>query len=128
MARLGDFGAKMDAELAANPRLNELFQLELARLKLADQIFRARRERKMSQASLAQLIGTKQPTVARMERPDYTNYTVKTLAKVAAATGYRLDVQLVRLVPHGRATKTTAGKFGFKRVPGRSPKRAKLVS
>jgi transcriptional regulator with XRE-family HTH domain len=106
MARIVDFGAKMDAELAANPRLNELFQRELTRLKLAEQIASARNGMNLSQHVLAERIGTKQPTVARMERADYTNYNVRTLAKVAAATGHRLDV---RLVPLSRARRTGKG-------------------
>jgi transcriptional regulator with XRE-family HTH domain len=73
---------------------------ELTRLKLANQIAAARQRRGLSQRALGERIGTKQPTVARMERADYTGYTVTTLAKIAAATGAMLDV---RIVPRPRA-------------------------
>ena len=49
----------------------------------------------LSQAALAQRIGTQQSGVARMENAGCTSYTTNTLAKIAAATGSRLDVRFV---------------------------------
>jgi len=89
------FTAYMDKTLGTDAELNAAFQRELARLKLANQITAARQKRGLSQRALAERIGTKQPTVARMERADYTGYTVTTLAKIAAATGAVLDVRIV---------------------------------
>jgi transcriptional regulator with XRE-family HTH domain len=74
--------------------LNAAFQRELARLQLAHQIAAVRKRAGLSQAQLAERIGTKQTGVARMERAGYTGFTTTTLAKIAAATGARLDVQL----------------------------------
>ena len=99
---------KIRQDLAADPELNELFQKELAELKLAEQIQAARQSAKLSQAGLAERIGTKQAGVARMERADYTGYTVTTLAKIAAATGSRLDVRLVPI----RVVDTVTGRSG----------------
>ncbi len=90
-----NFTAYMDKRLGADAALDAAFQRELARLKLANQIVAARQKRHLSQRALAERIGTKQPTVARMERADYTGYTVTTLAKIAAATGAMLDVRIV---------------------------------
>jgi ribosome-binding protein aMBF1 (putative translation factor) len=89
------FTVYMDKRLGVDAVLDAAFQRELARLKLANQIVAARRKRHLSQRALAERIGTKQPTVARMERADYTGYTVTTLAKIAAATGAMLDVRIV---------------------------------
>ena len=86
---------------AANPVMNETYQQELARLELANQILEARRHARLSQKDLAERIGTKQTGVARMERAGYTTLNLRTLAKIAVATGSRLDV---RLVPPRRAT------------------------
>ena len=104
---------KIRQDLAADPELNELFQKELAELKLAEQIQAARQSAKLSQAGLAERIGTKQTGVARMERADYTGYTVTTLAKIAAATGSRLDVRLVPI----RVVDTVTGRS----VPATAP-------
>jgi ribosome-binding protein aMBF1 (putative translation factor) len=81
-------------ELACDRELNAAYQRELARLKLANQIAVLRREVGLSQAQLASRIGTKQAGVARMERAGYARFTVATLAKIAAATGARLDIRL----------------------------------
>jgi transcriptional regulator with XRE-family HTH domain len=88
---------------------DQLHQRELARLQIATQIARLRERAGLSQAALADLIGTKQAGVARMERRDYQGYTVVTLAKIAAAIGGRLEV---RLAPPGRS--------GKRQLPARS--------
>lgn len=82
---------------------------EFARLQIADQIAKLRIRAGLSQAALADRIGTKQAGVARMERRDYQGYTVTTLAKIAAATGARLEV---RLAPPSRPSR--------RRSPGHS--------
>lgn len=82
-------------ELAQDRELNAAYQRELAKLKLANQILALRERLGLSQADLAERIGTKQAGVARMERSTYTGFTVGTLAKIAAATGASLEVRLV---------------------------------
>ena len=82
-------------ELLSNRALDALYQRELTRLQLANQIARLRGERKLSQAQLARRIGTKQSAVARMEQSAYRGYTVTTLAKIAAAVGMNLDIRFV---------------------------------
>jgi ribosome-binding protein aMBF1 (putative translation factor) len=82
-------------ELVTDRELNGLYQRELAKLKLANQILAARQHAGLSQAALAKRIGTQQTGVARMENAAYASCTVATLAKIAAATGSRLEVRLV---------------------------------
>jgi transcriptional regulator with XRE-family HTH domain len=60
---------------------------ELARLQLARQIARIRGRADLTEAALAERIGTHQTGVARMERNAYRAEMVATLAKIAAATG-----------------------------------------
>lgn len=90
-------------ELVNDRELNGLYQRELAKVKLANQILAARQHAGLSQAALARRIGTQQTDVARMENAAYASYTVSTLAKIAAATGSRLEV---RLVPASRRLAT----------------------
>jgi ribosome-binding protein aMBF1 (putative translation factor) len=90
-------------ELRRDPELRELYQRELAGLRLANQIAQARERAGLSQDALAKKIGTKQAGIARMERESYRGYTVGTLAKIAAATGSRLEV---RLIPGDRGRTT----------------------
>lgn len=95
------------AELAHDRELNASYQRELARLRLANQIAALRARSGLSQAELAEKIGTKQAGVARMERASYTGYTVGTLARIAAATGANLEVRFV--LPHGLRTAVKPG-------------------
>lgn len=87
-------------ELKSDREFAILYQRELARLRLANQIAGVRERAHLSQAALARRIGTRQSGIARMERSAYTSYTLGTLAKIAAATGCTLDV---KFVPKGRA-------------------------
>jgi ribosome-binding protein aMBF1 (putative translation factor) len=94
MARRPTLMDEIRTELAQDRELNVAFQRELLRLKLAEQIVAARKRAGLSQAQLAARIGTKQTGVARMERKATTGVTTTTLAKIAAATGSRLEVHL----------------------------------
>jgi len=102
MARRPTLMDEIRAEVAQNRDLNAAFQRELARLQLANQIADARKRAGLSQAQLAERIGTKQTGVARMERAGTTGFTTTTLAKIAAATGSRLEVQLTTRAPRRR--------------------------
>jgi ribosome-binding protein aMBF1 (putative translation factor) len=96
-------------ELTRDRELNAAYQQERARLKLANQIAALRREVGLSQAQLAERIGTKQAGVARMERAGYARFTVATLAKIAAATGAQLDIRLSPPERSARRRHVTAG-------------------
>jgi transcriptional regulator with XRE-family HTH domain len=58
-------------------------------------IRRARARAGLTQAQLAQRLGTTQSAIARLERPG-ANPTVSTLADALHATGHRLDIRPVR--------------------------------
>jgi transcriptional regulator with XRE-family HTH domain len=59
---------------------------------ISAQINALREERKLSQEELAQLIGTKQSGISRLERADYSSWTIETLRKLARAFGVRLRI------------------------------------
>ncbi|MGH7773772.1 MAG: helix-turn-helix domain-containing protein [Candidatus Binatia bacterium] len=76
------------------PRFAAAFQKELGRLRLADTIAGLREKHGWTQAELARRVGTTQSGIARLENPNYQNYSLKTLEKVAKALGVRLVVGL----------------------------------
>ena len=102
MARRPTLMDEIRTEVSQDRNLNAAFQRELARLQLANQIADARKRAGLSQAQLAERIGTKQTGVARMERAGTTGFTTTTLAKIAAATNCRLEVQLTTRAPRRR--------------------------
>ena len=70
------------------------FVAALAELEPAYQVARLRILRGLTQGQLAELVGTKQPGIARLESGASTP-TLSFLRKVAAALGARLEVRLV---------------------------------
>jgi len=95
MAKRKSLMDEIHEELQGDRELNALYQRELTRLQLANQIAKLRERSGLTQAELARRIGTQQAGVARMERSTYRGYTVATLAKIAAATSARLEVRLI---------------------------------
>jgi transcriptional regulator with XRE-family HTH domain len=78
------------AELLADPQTRAEFDA----LTPVYQLIRLRIERGLTQAELAELVGTKQPSIARLERGD-SEPSLTFLRKVAAALGARLEINLV---------------------------------
>jgi DNA-binding XRE family transcriptional regulator len=77
-----------------SPRFAAAFQKELSRNRLADQIAALREKHGWTQAELARKVGTTQSGIARLENPNYRNYSLKILEKVAIALNARLIVGL----------------------------------
>ena len=77
-----------------NTRFAEVLQKEFSRNKLAEQIARLREKREWTQAELARKVGTTQSGIARLENPNYRNYSLKMLEKIAAVLKARVVVGL----------------------------------
>jgi transcriptional regulator with XRE-family HTH domain len=83
-------------------RLTETLRDENGRYVYADTVTNAfvsaqikalREDRALSQEDLAQLIGTKQSGISRVERADYSAWRIETLRKIARAFGVRLRIR-----------------------------------
>ena len=72
---------------------NELKKNE-AEYKIIEEIILARRERNLTQKDLAELVGTKQSNISRLESGNY-NPTIDFLNKIASAVGKQLEVRIV---------------------------------
>lgn len=130
MARSAPFCKTLKDELR-NTEFAREYEGELQRLRIAEQIAQARQAAGLTQAGLAQRMGTSQPAVARLENGDYRGYTLGTLARAAHAVGRRLKVELI---PTPRSTvaypkKATVGssvvKYAKKPVSRMAAKRKK---
>lgn len=77
-------------ELLADPAVRAAYDA----LEPAYQIARLRIEAGLSQAQLAALVGTKQPSIARLERGQQQP-TIEFLRKLGAALGKRLEISFV---------------------------------
>ena len=63
--------------------------------RVAQAIYQARTNAKLSQRALAKLIGTQQPVIARLEDADYDGHSLSMLQRIAEALGKKIDIKLV---------------------------------
>ena len=91
--------AEMKAKMLENPVVcAEYERIEREEMPMLDAILAARREAGLTQAQVAERMGTKAPAVARLENALVTggspSPSLATLRKYAAALGKRLEVRL----------------------------------
>lgn len=89
----GDWDQFLD-EQRVDPELNLAFQVEFDRLQLARRVKDLRGKHDLSQEELAQLVGTKQPAIARLEAGNVLP-RLDLLERIAHALGSHLDVRFV---------------------------------
>jgi transcriptional regulator with XRE-family HTH domain len=65
-------------------------------MEVAQMIYDARTEAGLTQGKLAELIGTRQSVIARLEDADYTGHSLTMLQKIAGALGHDLELRFVR--------------------------------
>ncbi|MDO9287451.1 MAG: helix-turn-helix domain-containing protein [Thermodesulfovibrionales bacterium] len=94
----GTFKKHLD-ESMKNPEFKKAWHELDTEFELLESMIKAREKAGLTQAELAQKIGTKQPALSRLERGAFKKATVETLKKIADA----LDMQLVVKLQNKRA-------------------------
>ncbi len=77
-----------------NPKLKEEYDKLELEYKIKSQIIDLRRKKKLTQKQLAELMGTRQPSVARLESGEY-NPSLEFLKKVADILDTDLDIRFI---------------------------------
>ena len=85
--------------LKQDPSLKEEFDRADHAWDIAFQIRDLRKKAGLTQKELAELVGTKQSNIARVEDADYTRYTLITLEKITKALKAKLEI---RIIPAGK--------------------------
>jgi len=88
-----DFAQFIKSQLAKDPELAEEVEDEAFNSDLATKVYEARTAAGLSQQKLAELVGTQQSVISRIEDADYRGHSLKTLKKIAKALGLRLRVE-----------------------------------
>jgi len=88
------FQSRLQADLK-DPEFKAHYQEERQALKLAMRIAELREQKGLSQQELAKLMGTSQQAISRIESGEYEGFTLKTLEKIAEATGMRVKIEFV---------------------------------
>jgi len=90
--KLLDFQDVLREELK-DKEFKKYYEEEGRRLELGYKIAKLRQKLGLTQKELARKIHTSQTAIARLETGDYLGYSLRTLEKIALATGSRLEVQ-----------------------------------
>ena len=78
-----------------DPEFRAHYEEEKQALMLAIKISELREKKGLSQQQLAKLMGTSQQAISRIESGEYEGFTLKTLEKIAEATGTRVKIEFV---------------------------------
>lgn len=90
-----DLDRLIEKALKIDPSLKEGLEKAGEAWDIAFQIVDLRERAGLTQKELAELIGSKQSNIARIESADYTGYTLKTLEKVTKALKARLEIKIL---------------------------------
>jgi len=78
-----------------DPDFKAHYEEERQALKLAMKIAKLRERKGLSQQQLAMLMGTSQQAISRIESGEYEGFTLRTLEKIAKATGTRVKIEFI---------------------------------
>ena len=78
-----------------DPKFRQQFEAERRALGLALKIVKLREKKGLTQTQLARLMGTSQQAISRIESGDYERSSMRTLEKIAEATGTRLKIDFI---------------------------------
>jgi ribosome-binding protein aMBF1 (putative translation factor) len=85
---------KLKARLLANPRVKAEYDALALEFEISTELIKARLRAGLSQAELAERMGTSQSTIARLESGQ-TLPSTKTLLRFARATGSKFHLRLL---------------------------------
>jgi ribosome-binding protein aMBF1 (putative translation factor) len=78
-----------------NPELRRLTEEARVNAAVAQLIYEARNKAGLSQAELAEKIGTKQSVISRLEDADYDGHSLNMLQRIAAALGQCVEIRFL---------------------------------
>lgn len=87
---------KILADIAGNdPKRQQAYEEEFANRAVAQKIYQLRHTAGLSQAELAQRVGTTQSVISRLEDADYEGHSLAMLNRIAAAMERRVEIRFV---------------------------------
>jgi len=81
------------------PEMMALLEEERANADVAQSIYDLRQEAGLTQQELADLIGTKQAVIARLEDTDYEGHSLSMLNRIAAAFNRKVRIEFDPVAP-----------------------------
>lgn len=93
--KTSDASKIIDRMIGDDAELRAMIDEECAGAEIAQLICDARTRAGLTQKELAELIGTGQPTIARLEDAEYDGHSLGMLRRIAGALHMRLELRLV---------------------------------
>jgi ribosome-binding protein aMBF1 (putative translation factor) len=81
--------------VGGDPEMKALVREAFENAVIGQIIYDARTSAKLTQKQLADLVGTDQAVISRLEDADYRGHSMAMLGRIAAALGKRVDIRLV---------------------------------
>jgi predicted transcriptional regulator len=85
----------IDNMMKNDTELQEMVKESSLNARVAQIIYDARKDANFTQQQLADLIGTTQSVIARLEDADYEGHSLSMLARIAAALNQRLEIKML---------------------------------
>lgn len=85
----------IDRMVGQNKELRDLIAEETINVRIAQMIYDARSKAALTQKELAELVGTTQSVIARLEDADYEGHSLNMLNRIATALDKRIDIRFL---------------------------------
>lgn len=83
----------LDRLTGDDPELRQMIEEETLNAQVARLLYDARTRAKLTQKQLADLVGTQQSTIARLEDADYQGHSLTMLRRIAEALDQQIEVR-----------------------------------
>ena len=84
----------LDKITGDDPELKDMIAEQRLNFRVAQMIHDSRKEADLTQAKLAELVGTTQSVISQVESADYEGHSLAMLRRIAKALGKRIDISL----------------------------------
>lgn len=81
--------------MAEDPQLQEMVRESSLNAQVSQIIYDARKQAGLTQQQLANLIGTTQSVIARLEDADYEGHSLSMLARIAAVLNQKIEIKML---------------------------------
>ena len=95
MAKTSDANRILNDETGNDEELRQMIAEETVNAEVARLIYRARKSAGLTQTELAELIGSRQPVIARLEDADYEGHSLTMLQRIANSLNQRIEINFV---------------------------------
>jgi predicted transcriptional regulator len=98
MAKTNDAIKIIDKMNCDDAELQEMVAVASINAEVAQLIYEVRTKAGLTQKELAELIGIKQPVIARLEDADYDGHSLSMLQKIAHVLNQRIEIHLEPII------------------------------